>query len=151
MVWALIDNDKVDYDNIVDNEYGMNALMWAVKNGHLNIVNDIINVGADVNLGDKNGKTALIHAVESGNKEIVEYLLDNDADITLEDDEGRDAIAYARIYDDNEQILDLLREHSDRYVNRYDSGENYYEGKYIDERRSPKRNRNRDGEIIYEY
>ena len=95
--------------------------------------------------------TALIHAVESGNKEIVEYLLDNDADITLEDDEGRDAIAYARIYDDNEQILDLLREHSDRYVNRYDSGENYYEGKYIDERRSPKRNRNRDGEIIYEY
>ena len=149
MVWALIDNDKVDYDNIVDNEYGMNALMWAVKNGHLNIVNDIINVGADVNLGDKNGKTALIHAVQSGNKEIVEYLLDNDADITLEDDEGRDAIAYARIYDDNEQILNLLQEHSDRYVNRYDSGENYYEGKYIEERRSHKRNR--DGEIIYEY
>jgi len=123
--------------------------MWGARNGHYNIVKQLIDVGADRDLGDNEGKTALIHAVISGNKKIVEYLLDNDADITLEDEEGSDAIAYARIYDDREEILDLLQEHSEHYVNRYDSGENYYEGKYIDERKSPRRNR--DGEIIYEY
>jgi len=146
-LWDLISLNNIDYNNTTD-ENGMNALMWGARNDHYNIVKQLIDVGADPNLGDNDGKTALIHAVLSGNKEIVEYLLDNNADITLEDDEGIDAITYAQ-----GEILYLLRDHFNRHINPYDqeedSGENYYEGKYIDEKKSPRRNR--DGEIIREY
>ena len=136
-VWNLISENNVSYDTITDNN-GMNALMWASKNGHINVVQQLIRVGADPNLGDNNAETALMYAILSDNKDLIKYLLDSGADINLRDDDDYTAMDHARVYGSDDEILDLLREYSNRQTDD-DSGEYYYDGKSINEKLSPKR------------
>jgi ankyrin repeat protein len=48
--------------------------MWAAARGHAEVVQVLLETGADVNVKDKNGKTALMRAVIKGHKEIAEIL-----------------------------------------------------------------------------
>ena len=54
----------------------------AVKNGHQDIVQLLVDHGAEVNYEqEKEGLKTLSYAVETGNKEIVKILLDNKVNI----------------------------------------------------------------------
>ena len=54
----------------------------AVKNGHQDIVQLLVDHGAEVNYEqEKEGLKTLSYAVETGNKEIVKILLDNEVNI----------------------------------------------------------------------
>ena len=66
--------DEVDID-YKDPETGNTALMLAAKNGHLEIVGDLVANGATIDANNK-GYTALRFAAENGYFSVVEYLLD---------------------------------------------------------------------------
>ncbi len=55
----------------------------AVKNGHQDIVQLLVDHGAEVNYENKwrEGLKTLSYAVETGNKEIVKILLDNEVNV----------------------------------------------------------------------
>ena len=66
-------NKGVEDLNAVDGK-GQNILMIAAANGHLDIVEFVLNHGGDVNAKDKNGKTAITLASQNGYLDIVECL-----------------------------------------------------------------------------
>lgn len=83
------------------NSNGSTPLMWASRNGYLEIVNKIIelNGGDTINNQNNYGKTALIWATKYGHFEIVQTLINNDANVTLNDSDGKTARDYAQTQD----------------------------------------------------
>ena len=63
-------------------------LHWASREGHADIVSDVIRQGIEVDLTDGRNRTALSYAVESGNTEIASVLLASGADAGIETPEG---------------------------------------------------------------
>jgi len=101
----LINNVK---DVNVNMSYGT-PLLASVFKGHLELVDELLKVGADVNMADINGSTGLHFAVMMGNIEIVTSLLRHNADINLLDNKKRKPIDYALI-SGNEDIIKLLKQ-----------------------------------------
>jgi ankyrin repeat protein len=76
------------------NEHGQTALHLASRNHHVEVVQEIIQNGADLNMPDKKGRTPL-HAAMSlelcmdpENLQVVKLLVDNGADLGKVDEEG---------------------------------------------------------------
>ena len=65
--------------NVKDNDGETVLYQYAVKKGNKEIVERLLQKGADVNLRDKFGITALMRAVSSNHKEIIERLLQKGA------------------------------------------------------------------------
>ncbi|KAH6663685.1 ankyrin repeat-containing domain protein, partial [Halenospora varia] len=87
-------------------------LYWAAHGGHMNMVQKLVEQGADVNgygsgSNDQNGLTALHGAAESDSIEIVEYLLANGAHIDVIDEDNGTAL-YAAIEAESIPIIQLL-------------------------------------------
>lgn len=61
----------------VRNSHDQSPLMWAVVFGNLDIVQMLLDAGADPNSKDKNGRTPLSLAAENGFTAIIEALLKN--------------------------------------------------------------------------
>lgn len=70
-IFATDSKDKLDMRDSQE----MTALMWAAKLGHIEIVRDLLNNGADLNLKNPNKQSAIILAALAGHTEIVEELL----------------------------------------------------------------------------
>lgn len=65
---------------------GQTALMLAVSHGRMEMVQSLLEQGAQVNLQDDEGSTALMCASEHGHLELVKLLLQQpDCDATLTD------------------------------------------------------------------
>lgn len=62
--------------------------MYAVKEGHRDTAELLIQKGADVNLRDSHGCSLLNHAVMDGHRDIAELFLQNGADVNLKGDGG---------------------------------------------------------------
>ncbi|VDH89965.1 Hypothetical predicted protein [Mytilus galloprovincialis] len=75
---------------------GQTALMLAVSQGRTEMVNMLIDSGADINVQDDEGSTALMCACEHGHTDIVKILLAHpDCDSTLSDNDGCTALSIA--------------------------------------------------------
>ena len=57
----------------------MSPVMYASQNGHIEILQKLINRDANVNLTSLNGSTALMWAIRSGHEKIAELLLESGA------------------------------------------------------------------------
>lgn len=81
--------------DVLDEDYDSTALSQAVANGNREIVDVLINAGADVNKKSRMGHTALMTITGLTTAEIVSVLIDAGAKTDLRDDDGKNALHYA--------------------------------------------------------
>merc|ERR1712228_955378 len=82
--------------NIRASQHGQTALMLAVSHGRLDMLQLLVEAGADLNIRDEDGSSALMCAAEHGQTEIVKFLLAQpDTDIFAKDNDGLTALAVA--------------------------------------------------------
>lgn len=74
---------------------GLTPLSWAVINNHLDVVEFLVEHGANVNFKDDTDHTILHMAARTGNPEMVKYLLARGAikDINARNNKGRTPLA----------------------------------------------------------
>jgi len=77
------------------NSDGQTKLMTIASHGHAQIIQILLNEGADVNARDNNGRTALMLAAAQGHIEAVQLLIAAQAGINFKDRFGRTALMYA--------------------------------------------------------
>lgn len=82
-------------------------LMFAAAGGHLEMVQRLISMGADVNAKDKNGDCPLERAAKVGHYEICDVLLRSGADVRSVDNSGTD-ILYRAAISGHAEIATLL-------------------------------------------
>jgi ankyrin repeat protein len=88
-------------------------LCIAAQNRDLEMLNDLLNYGADINATNGDGNTALHVAISNSNglTEVVKYLLDHGADMNKTDSSGWTPRALAE-QQGHDEILELFREKS---------------------------------------
>ena len=88
---------------------GETPLINAVKNGHEEVAQWLINMGrADVNARSVEGRTALMHAIENGHNLLVLWLVGQDAiDINAKDINNKTALMYA-VERGNREVMEWL-------------------------------------------
>ncbi|KAH0611934.1 uncharacterized protein H6S33_009986 [Morchella sextelata] len=112
-------------------------LLWAVKNGHEDVLKMILEQGVDVNVRDTDGRTPLHWAALFGMRDIVRVLLDSGADGSVVA-EGKTALALAASRGED-AVVELLVERGGRGV--LGSGE-------ADRRRPPAAHGARRGVVV---
>uniref|UniRef100_A0AAR2JD25 KAP NTPase domain-containing protein n=1 Tax=Pygocentrus nattereri TaxID=42514 RepID=A0AAR2JD25_PYGNA len=105
-VRAYLDKYR-EVDSRSDN--GQTPLMVAAEQGSLEIVQELIRRGANVNLDDVDCWTALISAAKEGHVEVVKELLDNNANVEHRDMGGWTALMWAA-YKGRVEVARLLLE-----------------------------------------
>jgi len=86
-----VDKDKID----TLNEDGLGPLHLAAQYGNVDIVNKLIENGADINIKDKYGSTALRWAIVGDNKDIALLLIKKGIDFKIKDESGHTALDIA--------------------------------------------------------
>ncbi|CAF0995177.1 unnamed protein product [Brachionus calyciflorus] len=99
-----IDNDF----NLVD-DHGFSLLHWACWDGHLNIVEILVNKGAKINSLNKCEDTPLHNACQNNHLNVALYLLKNKANINAVNFHGNSPLHYACHYDYQELALNLIQ------------------------------------------
>ncbi|XP_076353191.1 uncharacterized protein LOC143248591 isoform X2 [Tachypleus tridentatus] len=80
--------------NAKASQNGQTALMLAVSQNNVKVVEMLLEAGAEVNLQDNDGSTALMCAAEHGHRELVKLLLCHpDCDLYLTDRDGSTALS----------------------------------------------------------
>jgi len=97
--------------NIQDAD-GNTPLIWAVRGNHLETVQVLLQLGADVNIKDNEMDTALHWAAIKGGQrtDIVKALLDSGASINMQDKQGRTPLTYT-IRVNSPAIANILLDH----------------------------------------
>ena len=93
---------KVDVPTVQNKE---TALMRLSASGHNELIQILLNAGADLNLGDGNGETPLMKASRSRKIRTVKLLLEKGANVNAADYTGRTALDIAR----NTRSIRLIR------------------------------------------
>ncbi|RYP14355.1 hypothetical protein DL765_006400 [Monosporascus sp. GIB2] len=76
--------------------YGRTPLLWAAENGHMAVVTQLLDKGADIEAKDRyHGLTPLSWAAENGHMAVFTQLLDRGADIEAKDTYGRTPLSWA--------------------------------------------------------
>lgn len=93
------------------NFQGFSALHVATLHGNKQLVETILDMGADINDQDSNsGRTALHHAVEAGKHHVTEYLISRGADVNKVTFAGNTPL-HTACGRDMDQMVKLLIEH----------------------------------------
>ena len=95
--------------NHPNEKFGWRCLHRAARNGFDEIMELLIDAGADVNAKGDNGVTALHLAAYYGNDSSVAFLLDKGADIRVINDYGRHPLGSA-LHTNQETCVAILRE-----------------------------------------
>ncbi len=114
-----------DYDTIVSmlknkidiniKYWGCTALYWASWKAHINIINLLLDHGANINCQNGIGNTPLLIGAYNGNKEVVELLLERGANPEQKNIDGELALTFAIEYG-FDIIRDLLRQKIDEII-----------------------------------
>ena len=96
------------------------GLIWASKNGKIELAQLLIDNGADVNAVDKHGRTALRHACKSGHLEIAKLLTRNKARFEIDDN----LLVHIVIFNKKEILKELTTNGST--IKNYSNNETLY-------------------------
>lgn len=95
--------------SVSDINCGRTVLHAAANKGFYEVVNYLIDNGANVNIKDNSGYTALHLAISKNSIECAEILLKNNANVhAIDNKEGYSPILYCCVERDNEEMIDLL-------------------------------------------
>ncbi len=103
--------------------YGQTPLMYACRKGHVEVVRELLDLGASIDLVSSLGRTALLEAIAQNHEEIVGVLLDrNELDLNSINlkDHSRSALMIAANLG-HFSIVARLLEHKEVTVNQQDS------------------------------
>eukprot|EP00439_Symbiodinium_sp_Y106_P059221 s2440_g8.t1 len=90
-----------------DDEFCMTSLMHASENGHVDVVQLLLEAGAEKDLRDIDGRTALMAAAYDGHAQVVQLLLEAGAQKDLSDNLGNTALILAAC-SDHAPVVQLL-------------------------------------------
>jgi hypothetical protein len=102
-------------------KYGIIPINRAVQNGDRELLELLIQAGADINVKNSRGSTPIHIAVIRGYQELVELLLRAGADITIQDDAGFTALQIA-LEKGDESIINLLKNHLSQATDEVSKG-----------------------------
>ena len=105
-------DDGADVNFQEDDEQNT-ALHVASTNGHLNIVNALINAGANVNLTNSDNETPLFIAVANDHLDIVNILIRTNANVNIRDVQGETPLSTAALLGELEVVKILLEAGAD--------------------------------------
>ncbi len=108
-VKTLIEKEGVDI-NAKESEAGATALMWASGYKELEVVQYLINKGADINAKIDNGRTALMWASMKGHLEVVKALVEGKSGLLSMFSKGADINAKTN-YGETALILASMKGH----------------------------------------
>ncbi|KAF9890685.1 hypothetical protein FE257_005551 [Aspergillus nanangensis] len=90
----LLRNRNVDVN--LEGNFGFTALHYAVEQGHLSVVQHLLEYDIDINRTDDNGLTPLWKAISKGRKKIAHYLLAIDmVKLNVVGEDGSTSLHYA--------------------------------------------------------
>lgn len=107
----LLDDKGIDANSKDGN--GRTPLSLSSQNGHVRVVETLLQHNADANLKDDNGRTPLSYSSENGASEVAEMLLQHNAIANLKDDNGRTPLSLGSENGKTEVVKELLRYHVD--------------------------------------
>jgi len=84
-------------------------LLLAVEDSDIEIIDELVKLGADVNVKDDNGKTALMDAAHEGEIDVVETLIKYNVDVSLTDRSGFSAL-HASVLSKNKDVVKVILE-----------------------------------------
>ncbi|KAK4336857.1 hypothetical protein RND71_043406 [Anisodus tanguticus] len=87
--------DEIKNDMNAGDDHGFSPLHWAAKEGHLFIVQMLLNKGAMVNATNMGNDTALHLASAHGHLECVQLILKNQAEVNAQNEHGNTPLHYA--------------------------------------------------------
>ena len=95
------------------NDNGQTPMHMAAWQGHLNIVQFLIDLGADINTMGPANQSPLLYAAYEGRTEIVEILLQQGAEFNYQDRNGRTPLHYAARQNHPDVVRYLLSQGAD--------------------------------------
>ncbi len=78
---------------------GVTGLLWACDRGHVELVGELLNAGADIQQADASGLTPLHYAALNNREDLVKLLLSRGADTEARDNDGTTARELADLPD----------------------------------------------------
>lgn len=121
-VIPALDPAELDVD-VQESTYGQTPLMYACRAGHLEMVQELLNMGASINIVSARGRTALFEAILHNHEQIVDFLLtrgDLDINAVNTKEHNRTALLLA-VRLDHVNIAASLLERDDININQPDS------------------------------
>ena len=114
VLWAMIDHGA----NVnATNKNNETALMIACQVGTSDVINVLLNAGADPSTADENGDTLLHHAVYKNiSKEILNIIIDHGANVNAVNDAGSTALLLACTKGQREAVNSLLTAGADTSI-----------------------------------
>ena len=107
----LLENGANINDKEVRDTIDQTPLIVAADGGCKEIVEMLLEAGANIEHRNDQGETALIAAAQNGHKEIVQILLDAGANINQENADGETALELTIKLRHKKDLVDLLLEH----------------------------------------
>tara|TARA_R110002049_G_scaffold157266_1_gene322292 strand:- start:390 stop:1082 length:693 start_codon:yes stop_codon:yes gene_type:complete len=113
LMLGVLKGDREIVDMLLDagaplNHEGWTPLLYAAFQGHLDLVEDLLLRGADVNALAPNEANALMLACRNGHIDVVRRLLETDVDLHQATDRGYTAVSWA-LENRNTDIAELVR------------------------------------------
>ena len=100
---------EMDPDQRDHNEKARTILFTAVEEGHYNIAEKLVSLGADLDASDNESQTPLHYAVKLGMEDMAKLLVDNDADVEYADDKDNTPLHLA-LQNNQQEIARMIIE-----------------------------------------
>lgn len=108
--YAITNNvTNINYSYPFDDECSFTLLELAIDFGNINIINHILDLGANVNLQDEDGMTPLHYAIfQNKSIDIIKHLIDNGAGLHIQNRDGYSPLQYLQRSYSETVICDIL-------------------------------------------
>lgn len=98
---------------------GLSKLLNNCKKGNKEIIDILIDNGANLYAVDRKGKSVLVNAVDDENIDIINYLVEKGVSLNIVDKEGKTALMYAIDSDNTKMIKQLIKAQAYNKCNKF--------------------------------